>query len=57
MVHATLSLVGAAIALVVAWFWAGTLMIWILLLVSIALIFDGVTLLFSRAGGMGDHRQ
>ena len=32
-------------------------MIWILLLVSIALIFDGVTLLFSRAGGMGDHRQ
>ena len=57
MVHATLSLLGAVIALTVAWLWAGTLMIWILLLVAMALIFDGVTLLWSRSGGMSDHRQ
>jgi hypothetical protein len=57
MVHATLSLLGAVIALTVAWLWAGTLMIWILLLVAMALIFDGVTLLWSRAGGMSDHRH
>ena len=57
MVHATLSLTGAAIALIVAALWAGTLMIWVLMIVAMALIFDGVTLLWSRSGGMGDHRQ
>ena len=57
MVHATLSLLGAVIALTIALFWAGTLMIWILMLVAMALIFDGVTLLWSRSGGMSDHRQ
>jgi len=57
MVHATLSLLGAVIALTIALFWAGTLMIWILMIVAMALIFDGVTLLWSRSGGMSDHRQ
>ena len=57
MVHATLSLLGAVIALAVAYLWAGTTMIWILMLISFALIFDGVTLLWSRSGDMNDHRQ
>ena len=57
MVHATLSLTGAAIALIVAALWAGTLMILVLMIVAMALILDGVTLLWSRAGGMSNHRQ
>ena len=57
MLHATLSLVGAAIALLVAGLWASTLMIWVLLLVAMVLIFDGVTLLGSRSGGMSQYRQ
>ena len=57
MVHATLSLTGAAIALIVAALWAGTLMILVLMIVAMALILDGVTLLWSRSGGMSDHRQ
>ena len=57
MVHATLSLAGAAIALIVAALWAGTLMILVLMIVAMALILDGVTLLWSRSGGMSDHRQ
>jgi hypothetical protein len=57
MLHATLSLVGAAVALLVAGLWASTLMIWILLLVAMVLILDGVTLLWSRSGGMSQYRQ
>ena len=57
MLHATLSLLGAAIALTVAWLWASTILIWVLMLVAIVLIMDGVTLLWSRSGGMGSHRQ
>jgi hypothetical protein len=57
MVHAILSLLGAAVALLVAALWAGTLMIWILMLVAMALIIDGVTLLWSRSGGMSQYRQ
>ena len=47
MLHATLSLVGAAVALLVASLWAGTLLTWALMLVAMILIFDGVTLLWS----------
>ena len=57
MLHATLSLAGAAIALLVAALWAGTIMIWVLMLVAMVLILDGVTLLWSRSGGMSSHRQ
>jgi hypothetical protein len=57
MLHATLSLVGAAVALLVASLWAGTLLTWVLMLVAMILIFDGVTLLWSRSGGMSGHRQ
>jgi hypothetical protein len=57
MLHATLSLAGGAIALLVAALWAGTMMIWILLLVAMILIVDGLTLLWSRSGGMSDYRQ
>ena len=57
MLHATLSLVGAAIALTVAALWAGTVLIWILMLVAMVLIVDGVTLLWSKSGGMSGHRQ
>ena len=57
MLHATLSLLGAAIALTVAWLWASTILIWVLMLVAMVLIMDGVTLLWSRGGGMGSHRQ
>ena len=57
MLHATLSLLGGAIALLVAGLWAGTLMIWVLMLVAMVLIVDGLTLLWSRGGGMADHRQ
>ena len=57
MLHATLSLAGAAIALLVATLWAGTIMIWVLMLVAMVLIFDGVTLLWSKSGGMSGHRQ
>jgi hypothetical protein len=57
MLHAILSLVGGAIALLVAALWAGTLMIWILMLVAMVLILDGVTLLWSKSGGMSGYRQ
>jgi hypothetical protein len=57
MLHATLSLVGAAVALLVASLWAGTLLTCVLMLVAMILIFDGVTLLWSRSGGMSGHRQ
>jgi hypothetical protein len=57
MLHATLSLLGAAIALAVAWLWAGTILVWVLMLVAMILVMDGVTLLWSRGGGMGSHRQ
>jgi len=57
MLHPILSLVGAAIALLVAALWAGTVLIWILMLVAMVLILDGVTLLWSRSGGMSQYRQ
>jgi hypothetical protein len=57
MLRPVLSLAGAAIALLVASLWAGTLMIWILMLVAMVLIIDGVTLLWSRSGGMSQYRQ
>jgi hypothetical protein len=57
MLHATLSLVGAAVALTVAWLWAGTILVWILMLVAMVLIIDGATLLWSRSGGMSGYRQ
>jgi len=57
MLHPVLSLVGAAIALLVAALWAGTVLIWILMLVAMVLILDGVTLLWSRSGGMSQYRQ
>ena len=57
MLHATLSLLGGAIALAVAYLWAGTIMIWVLMLVAMVLIVDGLTLLWTRGGGWHDHRQ
>ena len=57
MLHVALSFTGAVIALVVAALWASTILVWVLMLVAMALIFDGVTLLWSRSGGMSDHRQ
>jgi hypothetical protein len=57
MVHPTLSLLGAALALAVAYLWASTIMVWVLGLVAMILIMDGVTLLWSRSGGMSQHRQ
>ena len=57
MLHPILSLAGAAVALLVASLWAGTTMIWILMLVALVLIFDGLTLLWSRSGGMSQYRQ
>jgi len=46
-----------AIALAVAYLWAGTIMIWVLMLVAMVLIVDGLTLLWTRGGGWHDHRQ
>jgi len=57
MLHATLSLLGGAIALAVAYLWAGTIMIWVLMLVAMVLIVDGLTLLWTRGSGWHDHRQ
>ena len=57
VLHATLSLLGAAIALAVAVLWAGTIMIWVLMLVAMILIMDGITLLGWRGGGWNQHRQ
>jgi hypothetical protein len=52
-----LPFVVAALALL-ATLWAGPVMTWVLLLVAIAFILDGATLLWSRSGtSMGQHRQ
>ena len=37
--------------------WAGPVVTWVLLLAAMALILDGATLLWSRAGGLTQHRQ
>ena len=36
---------------------AGPVVTWVLLLVAMGLILDGATLLFSRSGGLTQHRQ
>ncbi len=38
--------------------WAGPVMTWVLLFVTMGCLLDGVTLLWSRSGtSMGQHRQ
>jgi hypothetical protein len=46
-----------AVLCLVATSWAGSILTWVLLLAAVALLFDGVTLLWSRSGGMTQHRQ
>jgi hypothetical protein len=36
---------------------AGPVVTWVLLLVAMGLILDGATLLWSRSGGLTQHRQ
>jgi hypothetical protein len=36
---------------------AGPVVTWVLLLVALGLILDGATLLWSRGGGLTQHRQ
>ena len=51
-----LPFVGAALALL-ATFWVGSVITWLLMLVAACLLFDGATLLWSRSGGLTQHRQ
>ena len=37
--------------------WTGVIMTWVMLFAAIALILDGATLLWSRGGGLSQHRQ
>lgn len=37
--------------------WAGPEVTWVLVLAAVGFVLDGATLLFSRGGGMGGHRQ
>ncbi|HSD79481.1 MAG TPA: hypothetical protein VLB47_02430 [Solirubrobacteraceae bacterium] len=37
--------------------WTGPVLTWVLLIAAFGLILDGATLLFSRGGGLRDHRQ
>ena len=46
----------AALCLVAAT-WAGPILTWILLIAAIGFILDGATLLWSRSGGLTQHRQ
>ena len=45
-----------SICLVVAG-WTGPVLTWILLIAAFGFMLDGATLLFSRGGGLSDHRQ
>ena len=47
---------GAALCLV-ATTWSGPILTWVLLLAAVGLILDGATLLWSRSGGLTQHRQ
>jgi hypothetical protein len=47
----------AAAACLAAAAWAGPVLTWVLLLAAIGLLFDGVTLLWSRGGGLNQNRQ
>ena len=51
-----LPFVAAALCLV-ATTWAGAILTWVLLVAAIGLILDGATLLWSRSGGLTQHRQ
>ena len=51
-----LPFVVAALCLV-ATRWSGAILTWVLLLATVALLFDGMTLLWSRGGGLTQHRQ
>jgi hypothetical protein len=37
--------------------WTGAILTWVLLVAAIGLILDGATLLWSRSGGLTQHRQ
>jgi len=46
-----------AVLCLVATTWSGPILTWVLLLAAVGLILDGATLLWSRSGGLTQHRQ
>ncbi len=46
-----------AVACLVATAWCGPVLTIVLLIVALGLALDGVTIWFSRTGGMSQHRQ